>query len=131
MVKNLGSTLARLARIPARVKAAGAPAVAREAQALAEAVRRAAPVDETAKNPGALRDSVHVEDGRHELNKVVVVDGKDEHGHVIAKHVETGHRSADGSHVSAHPFAGPTARARKRPMRRRLAGVAKKAFLES
>lgn len=120
MVKNLERVKRMLARWPARVKDRLDKRLQKEAADLAAAVQRAAPVDETSDDPGALRDSVHVERGKRELSYFVVVDAKDEQGRPFAKNVETGHRAQDGSHVPARPFAYPTYRARKPGMRRRI-----------
>lgn len=131
MVRNLAAMKARLLRIPEHVKAAVDRQLKIEAADLAAAVKRAAP-DDPKTGGSKLRDSVHVESNpRRDLAYLVVVDAKDEHGHVFAAHVEHGHRTEDGGHVAAHPFAFPIARARRPGMRRRVGAKVRKAFKES
>lgn len=151
---NLARVKARLAALPPVVVQATSAAVQKEAQGLAEAVKRAAPVDE-----GDLRGSVHVEPGDHEGAAKIVVGGAattrgigkrtydrsvalgsgDTKGRVktvggqhvtydYALGVEFGHRARNGSHVPAQPFLYPTYRARKKAMARRIKAAARKAI---
>lgn len=71
-MQNLGRVRARLARLPALVKGGVAPVLAAEADALADAIRRAVPVD-----TGRLRNSIRVEaSGDRELSWIVKAGGK-------------------------------------------------------
>lgn len=145
-VLNRERVLARIRKLPSALIEALDNQLNIEVHDLAEAVRRAAPVGKT----GDLQASVRVESGDHPLSQAVVVGGtpqtrkkirgavrnrdfaaakvsggnKGEYDYPFG--VEFGHRAADGSHVPATPFLFPTYRARKKAMRRRLKGRARK-----
>jgi hypothetical protein len=152
---NLAAVKARLARLPPAIRKATAGAVAKEADGLAEAVRRAAPKGKT----GNLAKSVRVEPGDHEgamrvvvggplttkkigartYNRFVAIGSGDTAGRVktpggesvvydYAVGVEHGHRTPDGKHVPAKPFLYPTYRARKKAMSRRIKAAARRAI---
>lgn len=119
----------RLAALPAAVKRALEPALAREASALVDAMKRAAPVEDALEaHPGGLRDSLHVAPAKRELSVRIVADARDEQGHVFAAHVEFGHLSQGGTHVPARPFFFPVWRANRRAIKRRLSTVSRKAI---
>lgn len=126
--RNLGPILARIARIPVAVKRAVETQLDKEADDLVAAMKVNAPVNAREARPGQLRDSIHKEAGRRELQRRIVADAKDDEGHVYAAHVEHGHRSAGGSHVAGVPFFFPTYRSRKAGMKRRLNKAAKDAI---
>jgi hypothetical protein len=120
MVRNLGTVVQRLERIPERVKEAVDRQLQQEAADLAAAVQRAAPVE-----TGELVASIRVDKNpRRDLSYQIVVGGP------APLSVEFGHRAANGVHVPARPFAYPTARARKSAVRRRVRATAKRAFKE-
>lgn len=127
-ILNRQKLKARLARIPKAVQLAGFRQLIVEVNGLVDAIKRAAPVDEAADNPGHLRDSVHAyrTPGRP-LSYRIIADAKDETGGFIGQHVEQGHRTAEGKHVPAEPFFFPTYRARRRGMKRRMSAAARKA----
>lgn len=135
MVRNLESVKARLARIPQRVKDAVDAQLAEDVAGVVGAMKRAAPVltPQEARAagvpPGLVRDSiVSYRNPSRELSWRIVENARDEHGHGISKHVEFGHRAADGRHVSARPHFFPTWRAQKRGIKRRLRATAKQAI---
>lgn len=137
MVRNLEAVKARLARIPDRVKRAVAAQLDGEVQNVVRAIKAVTPVlaPEEARaagvEPGALRDSVRAyRNPSRDLSWRIIEDARDEHGHVIAKNVEFGHRTAGGGHVNARPHFFPTWRAQKRGLKRRLRAVSKRAFKE-
>lgn len=118
---------ARLARLPKAIKDAGSRQLIVEVNGLVDAMRRAAPVDETAANPGAFRDSIHAyRNPDRPLSYRIIADAKDEDGQFIGGHIEHGHRAKDGTHVPAQPSFFPTYRARKRGMKRRVTAAARK-----
>lgn len=98
-----------------------------EAEDMALALRRAAPVSpELEKHPGQLRDSVHdYANPVRPLSYKIIADARDDHGNFIAPHVEYGHLAVNGTHVPAVPWFWPTYRAREKAMRRRLMNTAK------
>lgn len=144
---NLERVKARLRRLPQAMKAAVEEQLTAEAEELAAAMRRAAPVI-----TGALRGSIRVEDGDRPLSKKVIAGGVPETRKRVRKGVadadfakakatggfkgefdysrgvEFGHRTPAGGHVAAEPFFYPTYRARKKAMRRRLTTAARKAL---
>lgn len=143
---NLDRVLARIRALPPALSEALEDQLRIEADDLAAAVKRAAPVGET----GNLKESVRVEAGDHPMALAVVVGGvpetrkkiragvrdsdfaaakltggnKGEYDYPFG--VEFGHRAPDGTHVPAQPFLFPTYRARKKAMRRRLKARARK-----
>ncbi len=127
---NKEKVYARLARIPASVKGVVRVQLKQEVDGLVEAIKRAAPVgDGLERQPGELRDSVHsYPNQKRDLSLKVIADARDAKGRFIGAHVEFGHMTPGGHHVPAVPFFFPTYRANKRPVRRRLAAAARKAF---
>lgn len=120
---------ARLAAIPKAVKDATSKQLDIEVAELVAAMRRAAPVDATAANPGAFRDSIHAyRNPDRPLSYRIIADARDEDGNFIGAHIEHGHRARDGSHVAGQPSFFPTYRARKKPMKRRMSAAARKAL---
>ena len=93
----------------------------RGADQLVAAVQERAPVSDLEARPGELRDSVHKEEGRHDLSVVVVEDAKDREGHAYPGHVEYGHKAKDGRHIAAIPHFWPAVREGRRKIR---AGIA-------
>ena len=77
-------------------------------------IRAVAPVSTLEGRPGELRDSVHQEDGRHDLSVLVVEDARDAKGHAYPAHVEFGHKTPAGGHVPAQPHFWPAVRAGRR-----------------
>lgn len=120
--------LARLAKLPALMKAELESALKTEVDDLVEAQRRAAPVSALEDHAGQFRDSIHAyKNPDRPLSYRVLADARDAHGEFIGPHIEFGHHALDGTHVDAVPSFFPTYRARKKPMRRRLGRAAGKA----
>lgn len=131
MAKAVGleRILANIARLPAVQKAAVAKQLKVEVDGLAEAQKRAAPVDPTSKHPGELRDSIHAyENPQKPLSYRILADAKDDEGKFIGSNIEAGHRARDGTHVPGRPSFFPTYRARKKGMRRRMTAASKAAL---
>lgn len=55
---------------------------------LVNVIKDAAPVSPLEKHPGELKDSVHKENGGHDLSILVVEDARDEKGEPYPAHVE-------------------------------------------
>lgn len=126
-MKNLEKVLARLAKVPPAVQATAGEQLKVEVDGLVEAQQRAAPIDEKSKNPGAFRDSIHAyENPDRPLSYRITADARDEDGKFIGGNIEQGHRAVDGTHVAAKPSFFPTYRARKKPMKRRMAAATRK-----
>lgn len=127
---NKQSVLDRLKKIPQAVQDAVGVQLKTEVDGLVEAMQRAAPVGGAGDpHPGALRDSIHSypTPGRP-LSYRIIADARDEKGQLVGAHIEFGHIAANGVHVPAKASFFPTYRARKKPMRRRLAAAARKAI---
>lgn len=119
-VRGLAGWLALLEQIPEDVKVAMEAALDESADELSEAIKRVAPVSELDPHPGALRDSIHVEKGRHDLQRYVVIDAADAKGNFYAAHVEFGYRTKNGQHVPGRPFAFPTRNLLSRSFNKRI-----------
>ncbi len=136
--------LARMAKFPAELKAAVQAQLETEAHELAEAIKRAVPVD-----TGTLRDTIEAKAGSRPLSMVVVAggpatmvkirkgvsdqsfakskaSGSNRGAYDYMRAVEFGHLTIDGVHVPAQPFFYPTYRARKKALKRRIAQAATK-----
>lgn len=125
---GLENTLRRLRAIPPAVRSAAGSQLRTEVDDLVEADKRAAPVDESSKTPGAFRDSIHAYPNRERpLSYYVIADAKDDDGKFIGSNIEQGHRARDGSHVPGSPSFWPTWRARKKGMRSRIAKASRQA----
>ena len=93
-------------------------------------IQARAPVSELEGHPGELRESVHKEDGRHDLSVVVVEDAGEAEGRGYSRFVEFGHKKKDGGYVAEVPHFWPAVRENRRKiiaairagMRRRAAG---------
>jgi len=131
MAKMLGleAVLDRLARIPIEVRKAVEAQVQKEADDLVAAEKRAAPVSELEDHPGQLRDSIEAYlSPSNPLRRRIIVGARDSKGRLFGSYVEFGHTSPDGSYTPASPFFFPTYRARRKGIRRRIAGAATKAL---
>jgi hypothetical protein len=120
-VKGTEALQAKIAALPSALVEELKPAIDKAAEDFASKVRAVTPVSELGEHPGALRDSVHVEPGRSELSRAVVVDakatkGKDA-GKPFAAHVEYGHKAGDGKHVPPKPFFWPVYAVEKKKIR--------------
>lgn len=93
------------------------------ADAMVQAIQARTPVSELETHPGELRDSVHKENGRHDLSVVVVEDAKDAKGHAYPAHVEYGHKDKGGGHVPPVPHFWPAVREEKRKVTSRIRKV--------
>ncbi len=115
-VAGLPALIARIEALPPAVRTAAQGALRRSAEAVLARMKSIAPVGDEAhgQRPGALRDSLRIEQGAHELSLLIIADPKDEHGHGYAKHVEYGHVSPNGGHVAAEPFFWPSVRVQRR-----------------
>lgn len=126
---NLEKVLARLAKVPDAVKDAVAERLQTEVDDLVAAQKRAAPVDKASPDPGKFRDSIHAyPNPDRPLSYRIIADAKDDKGNFIGAHIEHGHRTPSGTHVPASPSFFPTYRARKKPMKRRIAAASRKAL---
>ncbi len=135
-LSNLEKVKARLARIPANVKAAASEQLDANVEDLVSAMKRAAeasigagrdPHDE--KLTGELVAKIRAEPNpRRELSKTVICDPVDEKGHGYGPNREFGHMTPEGKQVPAYPFFFPTYRALKKPMRAKMMSVSRKAF---
>jgi HK97 gp10 family phage protein len=103
----------RLERIPIEVRKAVQPALDKSANELVGRMRHLAPVQE--EDGGELRDSIHAEQGDHELARRVVAGGDTA---PYALHVEYGTVHADAS-----PYFWPSYRL----LRKRITGRIKRA----
>ena len=118
-LSNLERIKARLAAIPAAVKAANEVQLETNVGTLVTAQKRAASAQIGAtKNErerrltGELVDKIRAEKNpRRELSYTVICDPKDEEGHGYAPHFEFGHEARDGTHVRARPSFFPAYRA--------------------
>ena len=120
-IKGLDALQRRVAALPESIASEVKPALDKAGARMVKTIRPLVPVsDDLEKNPGELRDSLHVEPGRHDLSIVVVEDAVDADGHQIALHVEQGHKAKDGSHVAAKPHFWPGYNLSKKPIRNAL-----------
>lgn len=108
----------KLAALPAAMADEVRQALVAGGQLLVSQAKSIAPVStEFDRTPGALRDSIRVENGRHALSITVVADARAVTGRwagrPYAAFVEYGHVS-EGRHVPAHPYAWPAYRVTKR-----------------
>lgn len=120
-IKGLDELQGKVAAIPEAVYAEVKPALDWSGDKLVNTIRPLVPVgDDLERQPGELRDSLHVEPGRHDLSIVVTEDARDEKGHLIGLHVEQGHKAIDGSHVDGKPHFWPGYNLAKKAIRNRL-----------
>jgi len=121
----------RLARLPQQVTIALKATLKTEVDDLVAAMKRAAP-DDPETGGSRIRDAIRsYPTPNRVISYRVISDAKDEKGHVIASHVEHGHKAEDGSHVPPKPSFFPTYRARKKGMKRRLSAAGRKALREA
>lgn len=143
--KGLDKQLARLARFPAELAEGLEAQVEQEAEELAAAMRANAPVGKT----GRLRRSIKVLPGRHRLSRRVVMGGRlttvkvrqgvsdrdfkrarakgnNTGEYDYSRAVEFGHLTAAGVMVHGVAMFFGTYRARRKAIRRRISGVARK-----
>jgi hypothetical protein len=139
-VKGLDQLIARINRIAPNIRArVMAEGVDPAADDLVENIKMITPTSEMEDHPDHLKESVHKEDGRHELSRLVVVDAKDKQGRPIAPPVEFGHMSHDvfghhvdvAIHVPPKPFFYPTIRRRKKVLSRMVARAMSKAVKDA
>jgi ketosteroid isomerase-like protein len=127
-VKNAEAIRRKLERLPQAASVALRRQLDTEVEEMVAAMKRAAP-DDQQTGGSTIRDAIRAyPTPDREISFRIISDGKDEKGHVIAAHVEHGHKAKDGSHVAARPTFYPTYRARKKPMQRRLMAAARKAI---
>lgn len=121
-VEGMEALRAKLAAISTAARQGMAEAINAGADELVETAKAACPTDETLEShPGELRESIHKNDGAHELQVRVVADAQDAKGHYYGAHVELGHRTPDGGAVPAKPFFYPSWRLVKRRVKARIA----------
>jgi hypothetical protein len=133
-LQNLKAIQARLALVPAAATKALKAQLKTEADDLVEAIKRAMSAQYETHDHGhqSLIDSVHTyPNPDREISQRILADAKDENGKFIGSNVEQGHRTVDGGHVAARPAFWPTARARKKAMKRRLSKAARDAVKQS
>jgi hypothetical protein len=120
-IEGLAELQRRVAALPDAIVSEVKPALERSGDMLVNRIRPLVPVgDDLEQTPGALRDSLHREPGDHELAVLIVEDAKDDKGRAIGKHVEHGHKAADGSHVAAKPHFWIGYQLTKKAIRARL-----------
>ncbi|MFI0847877.1 HK97-gp10 family putative phage morphogenesis protein [Mesorhizobium sp. IMUNJ 23232] len=124
-VTGLDRLNAKLRRMPIAAKAELEKAVAEGAQRVAVLAKGLAPVES-----GALRDSIHVEPGRHELARRIVSGGE-----ATTVTARAGHGSYDYAkgqewgtdEMSPNPSLYPAFRALKKSITARMSRAARKA----
>ncbi len=126
-VLGLPEVLALFEDLPDRILELTNAALSEGADDLVSLIKAAAPVSELEAHPGELRDSVHREQGRHELQVRVVEDAGLSRGDPYAAHVEYGHKAKDGSHVAAIPHFWPSVRVARKKLQQRIAAAVRKA----
>lgn len=119
-VQGLQGFLNKIAALPEGLVADLHGDLSNGADDLVERIQQITPVSELEAHPGELRESVHKEDGRHDLSVLVVEDAKDAKGRGYAPHVEYGHKTPDGGHVAAEPHFWPAVRVTKQSLRARM-----------
>lgn len=97
------------------------------AERMVETIKAHAPVSELEAHPGELRDSVHKEDGRHDLSVLVVEDAGEAEGRGYSRFVEFGHRAQGGGHVAPHPHFWPAVRGERGKIRNQIAADMRRA----
>jgi len=112
---------AQLAQLPPAVTAELNRVLEQQAQKLAAHMRAIAPRDDE----GKLVASIRVEK-RRDLAYAVIVDAPDDRGHPFPAHVEYGHRTVSGAHVSAKPFFWPTLRLYRKRLNSAIKRAARK-----
>lgn len=125
-VEGLARLKARWGKIPARLKTEVRPALEKSADELVGFQKRLVAVggvdDEHA---GRLRDSIHKEDGRHELSVAVIAGGAatkvDGYNYAFANEFGT-------QKVAAQPFFFPPYRSSKKRFAGRITRAMKKAI---
>jgi hypothetical protein len=129
---NLDKITARLKGLGPGTERALRDQLAKEADEMVAAMKRAAPT-ETKDDPGhELRDSIrHYPVENRAIAYRIIGDARDAEGKFIGSNVEAGHRNVDGSHTPATPFFFPTYRARKKGMQRRLSKAGRDAVRKS
>jgi hypothetical protein len=131
-IKGLDKIQRMLADLPGDIVQKVQPAIDQGAEEVAAKIRAIAPVsNDRETTPGSLRASVHTEPGDYELQRVVMVDDKDQDGKFYAKHVEHGHRTPSGKHVQGKPFFYPALRVTKKRVRNRISRAINKAVKEA
>lgn len=106
-IKGVEALQRKIAALPDAIAAEVGPAVRRSAERALAGVKRIAPVSDLESKAGELRDNYRLEPGDHDLAWTIVGDAKDAEGRPINKHVEHGHKAADGSKVAAVPHFYP------------------------
>lgn len=106
-IKGVEALQRKIAALPEAAVAELAPVVRRSAERALRTLKRIAPVSDLENEAGELRDNYRIEPGDHELAWQIVGDAKDADGKPINKHVEHGHKAADGSKVAAVPHFYP------------------------
>lgn len=120
-IEGLAALQKRVAAIPDAVAKAMRPALEKGADEMVAKAKSIAPVaPEFEGSAGRLRDSIHREQGRHDLAVVVVEDARDAEGKLYPGHVEYGHKAPDGSHVAAKPHFWPAYQLTKKRRNARL-----------
>jgi hypothetical protein len=118
-----------LSRVAAAVEAKVKPEMIAQAKAIADEIKRVAPIDTESDTPGALRESVRVVEGAPTAKKAFVVkvavgdlkttkDGKKK-AFNYPRAVEFGSQGKP-----AHPFFWPIWRLRRKPARKAIRKVA-------
>ena len=121
-VEGLERLKRRLARLPAKMKAQVKPAIHQGADELVAMQKRLAPVGKgDPKNGIRLRDSIHKEDGPHELAVVVIADDP------VGKFNNARLQEFGTTDTPAQPYFYPPYRALRRRIRGRITRAVGKA----
>ena len=86
------------------------------ADLMVEAIKERAPASTLEPHPGALRESVHREDGGHDLSVVIVEDAADAQGRPYAAYVEFGHKGPGGVQVAGRKHFWPVIKEGRRQL---------------
>lgn len=135
--KTLAKIQDKLARLPDVVVAQVRQALSEGCDGLVEEMKAIAPASELEPHPGALKDAIKKETGRHTLSfdvtcNPVGVDGQLYGAHVEFGHVlkggEGNHLAASAKHVPAEPFFFPAFRHKSKEIKRRVRVATSKAI---
>jgi HK97 gp10 family phage protein len=103
-VKGLDKLQARLASLPDAMVARVRDALSQGVDDMVDEMKAIAPSSDLEPHPGALREAIEKQDGRHDLSFDVTCNPEDAKGGHYGAHVEFGHKTKDGKHVPAKPF---------------------------
>lgn len=136
-IKGLDKIQAKLAKLPDAVVEQVREALSESCDALVEEMKAIAPASDLEPHPGALKEAIKKEDGRHALSfdvtcNPVGVDGKHYGAHVEFGHVLKGgkenHLAKTAKKVPPEPFFFPAYRHQAKAIRRRVRAASSRAI---